>query len=170
MNDKEIGEIRRHLRRDRSNITAIYGCYVNDNKEVISEFRQSTGIMPENESDKYFALLRRSLSGAIGKNLIDITFKTSQVAGSPEHKMLMDLRETKLADDALRREFCLQEQGRRFSGGQFRRDLHFYPLRHLPRQADQGESSLRPGGKAVPRRRDEPDGFRPCAGIPVPGL
>ena len=94
MNDKEIGEIRRHLRRDRSNITAIYGCYVNDNKEVISEFRQSTGIMPENESDKYFALLRRSLSGAIGKNLIDITFKTSQVAGSPEHKMLMDLRET----------------------------------------------------------------------------
>ena len=32
MNDKEIGEIRRHLRRDRSNITAIYGCYVNDNK------------------------------------------------------------------------------------------------------------------------------------------
>ena len=106
MNDKEIGEIRRHLRRDRSNITAIYGCYVNDNKEIISEFRQSTGIMPENESDKYFALLRRSLSGAIGKNLIDITFKTSQVAGSPEHKMLMDLRETKLADDALRREFC----------------------------------------------------------------
>ena len=106
MNDKEIGEIRRHLRRDRSNITAIYGCYVNDNKEVISEFRQSTGIMPENESDKYFALLRRSLSGAIGKNLIDITFKTSQVAGSPEHKMLMDLRETKLADDNLRRVFC----------------------------------------------------------------
>lgn len=106
MNDKEIGEIRRHLRRDRSNITAIYGCYVNDNKEVISEFRQSTGIMPENESDKYFALLRRSLSGAIGKNLIDITFKTSQVAGSPEHKMLMNLRETKLADDNLRREFC----------------------------------------------------------------
>ena len=31
MNDKEIGEIRRHLRRDRSNITALYGCYVNEN-------------------------------------------------------------------------------------------------------------------------------------------
>ena len=106
MNDKEISEIRRHLRRDRSNITAIYGCYVNDNKEIISEFRQSTGIMPENESDKYFALLRRTLSGSIGKNLIDITFKTSQVAGSPEHKLLMDLRASKLADDELRRELC----------------------------------------------------------------
>ena len=105
MNDKEIGEIRRHLRRDRSNITAIYGCYVNENKEIISEFRESTGMMPENESDKYFALLRRTLSGSLGKNLIDITFKTSQVADSPEHKLLMGLRESKLADEALRGEF-----------------------------------------------------------------
>ena len=104
MNMKEIGEIRRHLRRERSNITAIYGCYVNENKEIISQFRQSTGMMPENESDKYYANLRRVLSGTIGKNLIDITFKTSQVAGSEEHKLLMGLRETQLKDDALRDE------------------------------------------------------------------
>ena len=106
MIDKEIGEIRRHLRRERSNITAIYGCYVNENKEIISQFRQSTGMMPENESDKYFALLRRTLSGSIGKNLIDITFKTSQVAGSPEHQLLMDLKKTQLKDDELRSELC----------------------------------------------------------------
>lgn len=105
MNDKEIGEIRRHLRRDRSNMTAIYGCYVNQNKEIISEFRESLGIMPENEAEKYFALLKRTLSGSIGKNLIDITFKTSQVAGSPEHQMLMDLRKTNLKDDELRQAF-----------------------------------------------------------------
>ena len=101
MIDKEIGEIRRHLRRERSNITALYGCYVNDNKEIITSFRQSTGMMPENESDKYFALLRRTLSGSLGKNLIDITFKTSQVADSPEHKLLMDLRKCQLKDEAL---------------------------------------------------------------------
>ena len=101
MIDKEIGEIRRHLRRERSNITAIYGCYVNENKEIISKFRQSTGMMPENESDKYFALLRRTLSGSLGKNLIDITFKTSQVAGSPEHQLLMDLKKTQLKDEEL---------------------------------------------------------------------
>ena len=105
MNNKEIGEIRRRLRRERSNITAIYGCYVNENKEIISEFRQSTGMMPENEADKYYALLRRALSGSIGKNLIDITFKTSQVADSPEHKLLMELRKTALKEDEIRREF-----------------------------------------------------------------
>ena len=105
MNNKEIGEIRRRLRRERSNITAIYGCYVNDNQEIITEFRQSTGIMPENESDKYYGLLRRAISGSIGRNLIDITFKTSQVAGSPEHQLLMDLRKTQLKDDELRETF-----------------------------------------------------------------
>lgn len=105
MIDKEISEIRRHLRRDRSNMTHLFGCYVNENGEVISEFRQSVAMMPENESDKYFAILRRTLSGGLGKNLIDITFKTSQVADSPEHKLLMGLRESKLNDEALREEF-----------------------------------------------------------------
>ena len=105
MNEKEVGELRRHLRRDRSNMTTIFGCYVNGQKEIISEFSQSLGIMPENESEKYFALLKRTLSGTIGKNLVDICFKTSQVAGSPEHKLLMDLRESRLKDEELRMSF-----------------------------------------------------------------
>lgn len=105
MNTKEIGEIRRRQRRDRSNMTAVYGCYVNENKEIISEFRQSIGIMPENEAEKYFALLRRTLGGTLGKNLIDITFRTNQVADSDEHRVLMQLRNSKLADDDARAAF-----------------------------------------------------------------
>lgn len=104
MNEKEIGEIRRRTRRDRSNMTAIYGCYVNAQKEIISEFKQSTGIMPENEAEKYFGLLKRTLSGSIGKNLLDITFRTAQVADSPEHKLLMGLRSSALKDEQLRME------------------------------------------------------------------
>ena len=98
MNTKEIGEIRRRIRKERSNMTAIYGCYVSESKEIVSSFRLSTGMMSENESDKYFGLLRRSLSGTIGKNLIDLSFMTSQVADSSEHKLLMDLRASVLAD------------------------------------------------------------------------
>ncbi len=104
MNEKEIGEIRRRTRRDRSNMTGIYGCYVNGQKEIISEFRLSVGTMPENESEKYFVLLKKTLSGSIGKNLIDICFRTAQVADSPEHKLLMELRSTGLKEEALRHE------------------------------------------------------------------
>ena len=102
MNEKEIGEIRRRVRRDRSNMTTIYGCYVNTQKEIISEFSESVGMMPENEAERYFGTLKRVLSGGIGKNLIDITFKTSQVADSPEHKLLMDLRKSALKDEEAR--------------------------------------------------------------------
>ena len=86
MNEKEIGEIRRRVRRDRSNMTAIYGCYVNAQKEIVTEYRQSTGMMSENEAERYFGLMKRTLSGTLGKNLVDITFRTAQVADSPEHK------------------------------------------------------------------------------------
>jgi len=102
MNEKEIGEIRRRVRRDRSNMTAIYGCFVNEQKEIVTEYRQSTGIMSENEAERYFGLMKRTLSGTLGKNLIDITFRTAQVADSPEHKLLMGLRSSALKDDALR--------------------------------------------------------------------
>lgn len=105
MNGREIGEIRRHLHRERCNMQYIYGCFVNAQKEIISSFKLSTAMMSQNESDKYFGVLRRTLSGTIGKNLIDVTFRTAQVADSPEHKMLMDLRETSLQDDELRMAF-----------------------------------------------------------------
>lgn len=102
MNEKEVGEIRRHIKRERCNITGIYGCYVNENKNIVAQYRASTGMMGEDEADKYYALLRKVLSGSIGKNLIDISFQTSQVADSPEHKLLMDLRKTTLQDEELR--------------------------------------------------------------------
>jgi len=105
MNQREIGEIRRHLRRDRSNITKLYGCYVNTQKQIISQFAQSMGIMPENEAEKYFAFLKKTLSGTIGKNLIDINFQTSQVGNAPEHKLLMQLRSNALEDPQVRESF-----------------------------------------------------------------
>ena len=99
MKEKEIGEIRRHTRRDRSNMTAIHGCFVSEGKEIISKFRLSTGMMPENEGEKYFALMKKVLSGSLGRNLIDITFRTQQVVDSPEHKLLTTLKDSQLKDE-----------------------------------------------------------------------
>lgn len=102
MNEKEVGEIRRRVRRDRTNMTSVYGCYVNAQKEIVTAFRQSVALMSENEAEKYFSLMKRTLSGGIGKNLIDVSFQTQQVGNSPEHKLLMELRKCALQDDDLR--------------------------------------------------------------------
>ena len=99
MNQKEISELRRRLRPERQNITHICGCYVSDNGEIISSFDQSTGLMPEDEKEKYLAILKRTLSGTLGKNLLDISFRTSQVVDSAEHRLLTALRDTALKDE-----------------------------------------------------------------------
>ena len=44
MNEKEFVEIRRCFRADHSNITAVHGCYVNEQREVVAEFKQSMAV------------------------------------------------------------------------------------------------------------------------------
>lgn len=99
MNEKEIAEIRRRFRPDKSNISHVRGCYVNSNREIISQFSQSLALTPQEESEKILALLKRSLSGTLGKNLIDVTFATQQVVDSDEHRLLMALRNSALNDE-----------------------------------------------------------------------
>jgi len=45
------------------------------------------------------AIIKKVLSGQIGKNLIDIEFSTQQVIESDEHTLLMKLRDSELKDD-----------------------------------------------------------------------
>ena len=52
MNEKEVAEIRRRFRPDKSNITHIRGCYVNDKREIVSQFDQSLALMPQEEAEK----------------------------------------------------------------------------------------------------------------------
>lgn len=93
MKEKEIAELRRRFRQDKSAITHVRGCYVNENREIVGEFQQSLALMSEEEGEKVLALLRRTLTGGLGRNLLDIEFTTAQVADSEEHRLLMALRD-----------------------------------------------------------------------------
>ena len=99
MNEKEVAEIRRRFRQDRSNITHIYGCYVNDRKEILSQFDQPVSMLGQEDTEKFLSILKKSLSGSLGRNLIDIGFSTQQVVHSQEHKLLMTLRNSSLKDE-----------------------------------------------------------------------
>jgi len=105
MNEKELAEIRRRFRADHSNITAVRGCYVNEQREIVAEFKQSMAMTSREESEQILALLKKSLSGTLSKNLAEIAFETQQVVSGEEHKLLMQLRESGLNDDGAVREF-----------------------------------------------------------------
>ena len=93
MNEREVGELRRRFRPDKTSVTRIRGCYVNEKKEIVSEFSQALGLMTEDEQEKMLTLLKKALSGSLGKNLIDLSFSTAQVQDSPEHRLLTALRD-----------------------------------------------------------------------------
>ncbi len=99
MIEKEVAELRRRFRAEKSNITHVLGCYVNEKKEIISRFNQSLALMSQEETEKLLTTLRKTLSGTMGKNLLDITFDTRQVVEDDAHKLLMTLRDTALRDD-----------------------------------------------------------------------
>ncbi len=105
MNQKEISELKRRFRLGKNAISHICGCYVNSKKEIVSYLNEPIDRMPEEEAEKYLNLLKKALSGALGRNLIDIVFSTQQVADSDEHRRLMALRDSKLKDGEVRQEF-----------------------------------------------------------------
>jgi hypothetical protein len=105
MNQRELAEIRRRIRPEHNSIQHIYGCYVNSNKEIIARLDESLGLISREEQEKYLALLKKALSGALGKNLLDISFATKQVMDSEEHRLFSALRKCALEDAVLRDAF-----------------------------------------------------------------
>lgn len=105
MNEREVSELRRRFRADKSNITRIIGCYVSDKGEILSRFTTSISLMLEDEKEKVLGVLKKSLSGALGKNLLEISFPTKQVLEGAEHKLLSTLRSSNLQDEAAAEQF-----------------------------------------------------------------
>ena len=102
MNQKEVSEIKKRFKPDKDNISRIYGCYVNAAREIVTTLDMSVGLMEQEEAELYFKLLKKTLSGTLGKNLLDIEFSTAQVENSDEHRLLQGLRSSHLRDAGLR--------------------------------------------------------------------
>lgn len=105
MNQKELGELRRRLRPEKCAVKNIYGCYVNTRREVVSYLDEALGRMSGDEAEKYLGLLKKTLSGTLGRNLIDVVFATEQVMDSDEYRLLSALRESELKSREIREEF-----------------------------------------------------------------
>ncbi len=99
MNEKEIGELRRRITPDKTSIQRIRGCYVTEQREVLSTFNSTLAMLNEIETEELLAIIKKTLSGTLGKNLIDLEFSTHQVVSGEEHKLLSDIRNSTLEND-----------------------------------------------------------------------
>jgi hypothetical protein len=105
MTEKELREIKRRFRPEKSNIPKIVGCFVNGNKQIISRISQSIDVSDSVVSEKLLGVMKKTLSGSLGTNLTDISFSTKQVSESEEHKLLMGLVKSRLSDANMLEQF-----------------------------------------------------------------
>ena len=101
MHKKEILEIRKQFTPANCAITRICGCYVNHEKEKICQSKQAFLSMPEEEAFKYFDIFKHTLSGTVGKNMINMEFTLDSEMPGGAQEFLMKLRESELKDDML---------------------------------------------------------------------
>jgi hypothetical protein len=102
---QEINEIKKLFKQSNCSITRICGCYVDGEKNKKTEFEEAFLALPEEEMFKYFEILKKSLSGTLGKNMINLEFPLASEAEGGTQEFLLKLRDSRLKDDALLDEY-----------------------------------------------------------------
>lgn len=105
MNKKEIIEIKKQFTPSNCAITRIAGCYVDHEKNKKLQSKSAFLSLPEEDAFKYFDIFKKTLSGTVGKNVINMEFPIEQEMPGGTQEFLMKLKESKLEDDELLEEF-----------------------------------------------------------------
>lgn len=101
MNKKETLEIRKLFLQESSCLTRICSCYVDFNKEKVCTMQDAFLSLAKDEALKYNDIFKSTLSGTIGKNLLNMEFPTSQEMPGGTQEFLMQLRASELKDESL---------------------------------------------------------------------
>ena len=106
MNKTEVTEIKKIFKKDDNGITRICGCYVDGEKNKRVELKEAFYSLPEEEMFKYVDIFRKTMSGTLGKNLMNMEFPMEEETNDDgKQKFMMKLVDSGLQDDALLDEF-----------------------------------------------------------------
>ena len=105
MTRKELNEIKSQYTLEDCGILRLCGCYVDGERNKITQFNENFLNLPEEEKHKYFDIFKKTISGTPGKNLVDMKFNVDAYADEGARTFLMNLRDSGLKDDRLLNEF-----------------------------------------------------------------
>ena len=99
MRKKDILELKRRLKKDDCTFTKMCGYYVNGEKNIILNFKETFLNLEEDEFFKYLEIAKKVLSGTIGNNLLELNFPLNEENTNEKQSFLMALKKSKLKDD-----------------------------------------------------------------------
>ncbi|TJX15610.1 DUF4317 domain-containing protein [Tissierella creatinini] len=103
MKRKDILELKKRLKKDQCTFTRMCGCFVNAEKNIILELKETFLNLDEDDYFKYLEIARKVLSGTVGNNILALSFPEGQI--SEKQTFLNQLKKSKLKDDELINEF-----------------------------------------------------------------
>ncbi len=105
MNKKDILELKKRLKKDYCTFTKMCGCYVNSEKNIILNFRETFLNLEDDEYFKYLEIAKKVLSGTIGNNILELNFPLNENLENEKQLSLIKLKKSQLKDDAMLQDF-----------------------------------------------------------------
>lgn len=101
MIQSEISEIKKILTNTDCCIHGLAGCYVDTEKQVHVIPQGKFLVLPEEEQHKYFDLIKKAFSGRIGRNLLNLAFRTEGGKTALNRVEMLSLLTSELKDETI---------------------------------------------------------------------
>ncbi|GFI23036.1 hypothetical protein IMSAGC011_01813 [Lachnospiraceae bacterium] len=101
LRNKDILELKKRFKKESCTITKMCGCYVDANKNKVVEINETFLNLEDDEFFKYLEIAKKTLSGTIGNNLLELHFASEEEKPGGKQQYLMGLRESALKNPAL---------------------------------------------------------------------
>ena len=101
MDKKSINELRRRLKKDGCTFTKICGCYIDDNKNKVTNLDEIFLNLEDEEYFKYLEIAKKVLSTNVGNNILELNFALEEEKPGGHQQFLLGLKKSGLKDQGL---------------------------------------------------------------------
>ncbi len=105
MTKKDILELKRRFTKNECTFTKMCGCYVNAHKEIVVTFDETFLNLADEEFYKYLEIAKKTLSGTLGNNLLELEFPLAEENTGGRQQFLMGLKSSELKNEELLNSF-----------------------------------------------------------------
>lgn len=105
MTKKDVMELKRRLKKNECTFTRMCGCYVDSEKNIVLNISETFLSLEDEEFYKYLEIAKKTLSGTVGNNLLELNFPIDEEISGGRQQSLLALKESKLKNDELLNSF-----------------------------------------------------------------
>ena len=117
MNKKDVMELKKRFKKESCSIDRLAGCYVDAGKNKAIKFNESFLNMDDEEFYKYLEIAKKTLTGTLGNNILELDFPLEEEATGGKQHFLYALRNDGLcSEDLLDRLYDLIIDGYNYVG------------------------------------------------------